>query len=308
MNAPCADRPRVGFALPTFGPPATEAGGIARFCVEMERLGASSVWAGDRLLTPVHPVVGYAPGSDDIPAEFHAAADPLTALAVAAAVTREVRLGSSAVNAPWYPPAILARALASIDVASGGRLVPGFGLGWSPEEYRAAGVPFADRGARMDELLDVLEAWWTGDPVSHRGPRYTVPPSHVDLKPVQRPRPPIYLGAFGPRALRRVGRRADGWLPVCWVPAAFPVEHLLQSWSSIRRSAEEAGRDPAGLGAILRVNVAAGAPVEMIAEEVKKLYPVLSPDEVFIDFTFAAGSVDQTIDLAQRVLDLVAAG
>jgi probable F420-dependent oxidoreductase len=299
---------RLGFCLPTFGPAANEVNGVARFATELEKLGASSLWVGDRLLTPVDPSVGYSPGSRTIPAEFRSALDPLTALAVAAAVTAEARLGSSAINAPWYPPALLARALASIDVASGGRLVPGFGIGWAPEEYQAAGVPFEGRGARLDELLDVLEAWWTASPVAHEGPLVTIPASHVELKPAQRPRPPIYLGAFGAPALRRIGRRADGWLPVWWVPEAFPATQLADSWSVIRRAAQEAGRDPDQIGSILRINVAAGTPAEAVAEGVKKISSTMPADEIFVDFTFAASTVDQTIDLSGRVLELVAEG
>ncbi|MFF7360387.1 TIGR03619 family F420-dependent LLM class oxidoreductase [Streptomyces sp. NPDC008125] len=298
---------RLGFGLPTFGPAANEVNGIARFAADAEKIGATSLWVGDRLLTPVDPVVGYSPGSTAIPEEFRVAADPLTALAVAAAVTAEVRLGSSGINAPWYPPALLARALASIDVASGGRLVAGFGSGWSPEEYEAAGVPFEGRGARLDELLDVLVAWWTTNPVSHRGPLFTIPAGHVELKPVQRPRPPIYLGAFGPRALRRVGERADGWMPVWWAPEAFPLAQLTQGWATVREAAEKAGRDPAAISMILRVNVAAGTPVEVVAEEVLKARSVLPAEEAFVDFTFAASSVGHTLDLAGDLLDLVAA-
>ncbi|WP_244372124.1 TIGR03619 family F420-dependent LLM class oxidoreductase [Streptomyces griseorubiginosus] len=299
---------RLGFSLPTFGPAAKEMNGIARFAADAEKLGATSLWVGDRLLTPVDPTVGYTPDSPAIPDEFRVAADPLTALALAAAVTGEVRLGSSGINAPWYSPALLARALTSVDVASGGRLTAGFGSGWSPEEYEAAGVPFAGRGARLDEFLDVLLAWWTAGPVEHRGPLFTIPAGHVDLKPVQRPHPPIYLGAFGRRALRRIGERADGWMPVWWAPEAFPAARLTEGWATIRRAAEEAGRDPDSIGSILRVNVAAGTPVSVVAEEVRKIGSVLPAEDLFVDFTFVARSVDHTIDLAGRLLELVSAG
>lgn len=299
---------RLGFTLPTFGPAANEANGIATFAVAAEELGATSLWVGDRLLAAVDPLVGYAAGSTAIPVEFRAAADPLTALAVAAAVTSETMLGSSVINAPWYSPALLARALASIDVASGGRLIPGFGTNWSPEEYQAAGVPFSGRGARLEELLDVIETWWTASPVSHEGPLVTIPASHAEHKPLQRPRPPVYLGAFGPRALSRVGRRADGWLPVWWVPEAFPASRLAEGWSLIQRAAEQAGRDPGTVRSILRVNVAAGTPAATVAEEVKKIAAAVPADDVFVDFTFVTSSVQQNIDMAGLVLQHAAAG
>lgn len=297
---------RLGFCLPTFGAAANEPGGIAEFAVEAEKLGATSLWVGDRLLVPVDPSVGYSPGSNSIPDEFRAAADPMTALAVAAAVTSVPRLGSSGIIAPWHSPALLARALASVDVASGGRLIAGFGSGWSPEEFQAVGVPFTERGARLDELLDVLETWWTEAPVEHAGRFFTVPKSHVDLKPVQRPRPPIYLGAFGGSALRRVGERADGWMPVWWAPEAFPLRQLVDGWDTVRRAALNVGRDPDRIGMILRINVAAGTSMEVVAEELRKASAAVAADEIFVDFTFAADSVAQTLDLTGRLLALVA--
>ncbi|MFI9503724.1 TIGR03619 family F420-dependent LLM class oxidoreductase [Nocardia sp. NPDC052566] len=299
---------RLGFCLPTFGKAANEVGGIATYAVEAEKLGAASLWVGDRLLTPVDPLVGYTPDSTDIPIEFRSAADPLAALTIAAAVTNTPLLGSSTINAPWYSPALLARALTSIDIASNGRLIAGFGIGWSPEEYQAAGVPFEGRGGRLEELLDVLETWWTANPVAHEGPFTTIAASHVEAKPVQRPRPPIYLGAFGSPALRRIGRRADGWLPVVWAPEAFPATQLADSWAVIERAAVAAGRDPEKIGKILRINVAAGASVETVAAVALETVELVRPEQTLIDFMFVADSVDHTLDLTGRVLELVAAG
>ncbi|MER7930615.1 TIGR03619 family F420-dependent LLM class oxidoreductase [Streptomyces sp. NPDC096057] len=299
---------RLGFSLPTLGSAASEVNGIARFAAEAKKLGATSLWVSDRLLAAVDPIVGYQPGSKAVPAEFRVAADSLTALAIAATVTSEVRLGTHVMTGPWHAPALLARTLTTIDVASGGRLTAGFGTSWSPEEYQAAGVPFEERGTRLDELLDVLEAWWTANPVAHKGTYYTIPASHVQLKPVQRPRPPIYLGGFTPRALRRVGKRADGWMPIWLVPEVFPASQVTDGWSVVRREAEEAGRDPDKLGLVLRVNVSPGTSIEAVAEGLKKVSAVVPAEETLLDFTYAATTVDQCIDLAGRALELVAAG
>lgn len=299
---------RLGFSLPTLGAKANEVKGIARFSADVENLGATSLWVTDRLLSPVDPSVGYYPDSKFLPAEFRVAADPLTALAIAATVTSEARLGTHVMSAPWHSPALLARTLASIDVASGGRLTAGFGTSNFPEEYQAAGVPFEKRGARLDEMLDVLESWWTADPVAHQGPLFTIPASYVQHKPVQRPRPPIYLGGFGPRALRRVGQRADGWMPYWLVPEMMPASQLTEGWATVRRTAEEAGRDPDQLGLVLRVNVSAGTTVEAVAEGLKKISSTLRADETLIDFTYIATTVDHAIDLAGQILELVAAG
>jgi len=296
---------RLGFNLPTFGKAAAEPGGIARYARAAEQAGAASLWVGDRLLSPVSPVVPY-PGYATMPEEFSIAQDPFAALAVAAAVTETAILGSSTINATQYQPVNLARLLTGIDVASNGRLLPGLGIGWSPDEYGAVGVPMAERGRRLDDLLDLLDAWWTDSPVAHEGIGYTVPPTHVELKPVRKP--PVHLAAFGAKSLRRAGERADGWLPVWSVPEQFPAELLTGMLASLRAIAEQAGRDPAALGIALRVNADPGVSPAAIAEAVKKIVPELNPDETFVDLTYLSGSIDEQLDLTGRILELVAKG
>ncbi len=288
----------LGFALPQFGESAYQ--DVARFASTAEQLGADSLWVGDRLLAPVEPSVGYA-GTDTIPEQFRTNLDPLIALTVAATVTSTARLGSNVLVAPWYPPVQLARQLTSIDVISGGRLLPGLGIGWSPEEYRAAGASFHGRGAQLDELLDVLDALWTSNPVEHHGKHWSIPKSWVDLKPAQRPRPPIYLGAFTPRGLRRIGERADGWMAVVQVPAGLHhLESLKQQRAIIDDAALAAGRDPAAVATFVRVNVAAGADVEQVAETVATLADIGYSD-VFADLMFAVSDIDTHLEWVQRL-------
>jgi probable F420-dependent oxidoreductase len=296
---------QLGFSLPVFGKAAATPGGIARYAREAERAGAASLWVGDRLLSPVTPVVPY-PGYDTMPEEFHTAQDPFTALAVAAAVTETAILGSSTINASQYQPANFARLLTSIDVASNGRLLPGLGIGWSPDEYAAVGIPMSERGKRLDDLLDLLETWWTQDTVAHDGVGYAIAESHVDLKPVRKP--PVHLAGFGEKSLRRVAERADGWLPVWSIPEQFPADVLTSTLAKIRADAEAAGRDPKAIGAALRVNAAPGTEAEVIAESVTKIVTILEPDHTFVDLTYLTSSVDEHLDLTGRLLDLVAKG
>jgi probable F420-dependent oxidoreductase len=296
---------RIGFSLPVFGKAAATPGGIARYARAAEQAGAASLWVGDRLLSPVAPAVPY-PGYDTMPEEFWTAQDPFTALAVAAAVTETAILGSSTINATQYQPANLARLLTSIDVASNGRLLPGLGIGWSPDEYGAVGIPMSERGKRLDDLLDLLDTWWTKDIVSHEGVGYTIPESHVALKPVRKP--PVHLAGFGEKAQRRVAERADGWLPVWSVPEAFPAEVLTSALAKIRADAEQAGRDPGALGVALRVNTDPGTKPELIAEAVAKIVPLLEPDHTFVDLTYLSSSVDEHLDLTGRLLELTAKG
>jgi probable F420-dependent oxidoreductase len=295
----------LGFSLPVFGKAAATPGGIAQYARAAEQAGAASLWVGDRLLSPVAPVVPY-PGSDTMPEEFWTAQDPFTALAVAAAVTETAILGSSTINATQYQPANFARLLTSIDVASNGRLLPGLGIGWSPDEYAAVGIPMAERGKRLDDLLDLLDTWWTQDLVAHEGVGYTIAESHVDLKPVRKP--PVHLAGFGEKALRRVARRADGWLPVWSVPEQFPADVLTTTLAKLRADAEQAGRDPQALGVALRVNAAPDTKPELIAESVTKIVSILEPDHTFVDISYLTGSVEEHIDLTGRLLELTAKG
>ena len=284
--------------MPQFGEAAYAE--LARFASTAEELGADSLWVGDRLLAAVQPTVGYA-GKDTIPGQFRTGIDPFIALAVAATATTRARLGASVFVAPWYPPVQLARQLTSLDVVSGGRLVPGFGIGWSPEEYQAAGAPFRRRGAQLDELLDALEQLWTTSPVAHQGERWSIPASWVNLKPVQQPRPPIYLGAFSSAGLKRVGERADGWMAVVQVPGGVNLDMLAWQRKKIDDAARAAGRDPSAIDACVRINVAEDTSVESVAEAVKVLADNGYPD-VFVDLIYVATTTDSHLDWVERLL------
>ncbi|MFI5508196.1 TIGR03619 family F420-dependent LLM class oxidoreductase [Mycobacterium sp. NPDC051804] len=288
----------LGFAMPQYGEAAHAE--LARFASTAEELGADSLWVGDRLLAAVQPIIGYA-GSDTIPVQFRTGIDPLIALAVAATATTSARLGASVFVAPWYPPVQLARQLTSLDVVSGGRLMPGFGIGWSPEEYQAAGAPFRRRGAQLDELLDALEQLWTTNPVAHQGERWSIPESWVNLKPLQRPRPPIYLGALRSAGLKRVGERADGWTAVVQVPGGVNLDMLNWQREKVDDAARAAGRDPSAIHTYVRINVAQDTAVEQVAEAVKVLADNGYPD-VFVDLIYVATTTDSHLDWVERLL------
>lgn len=297
---------KVGFALPQFHQQAFEVARAAEFAREIESMGGASLWVGDRNLTAVRPSVGYGGQGSTIPAEMRASADPFVLLGVAAAATRDVLLGSHVLVAPLYPPVQLARSLTTIDLISGGRLLAGFGVGWSPDEFEAAGLDFSTRGTRMDETLDALEAVWTTDPAEFRGDLLSVPAHHAPLKPAAKPRPPVYLGGFAPRAVRRVAERADGWLPVVQVPHRADFDAVNQQRALVDGAARAAGRDPRGIDTVLRVNVDAGTTTAQVVTVIRAAAESSGIGHVMVDTMYCDGSVDQALERASAILRAVA--
>jgi probable F420-dependent oxidoreductase len=229
---------RLGFGLPVSGSWARPAN-LVRIATRAEELGYESLWTFQRLL---HPAEG------DWGPMYHAVQDPIVTLAHVAAVTERARLGIAVVNAPFYSPIVLAKQLSTLDELSGGRLDAGLGLGWAEEEFAAVGVDSARRGARTEEFIACLKAIWTEDVVSFDGQFYRMPSARVDPKPVQRPHPPLLLGGTAERALRRVGRLADGWIS----SSRHDLRTVGDDLELMRAAARDAGRDPDRLRFIIR--------------------------------------------------------
>lgn len=240
---------RLGFALPQVGL-AAGAHAIATVARRAEDLEFDTLWVLDRILFPLNPRAPYPVGDGSLPVKYKRVLDPLETLTFAAAHTHRILLGTSILNIPWYNPVLLARRLTTLDVLSGGRLRVGVGMGWSPDEYEAAGAPWQERGKRADEFMRALKTIWTTEPVEFQGAYYRVPKSFIGPKPVQKPHPPIYMAAYTPSAMKRVAKEADGWLPV-----GVPVSGIAQMFEAIKQMAREAGRDPAALELIVRANV-----------------------------------------------------
>jgi probable F420-dependent oxidoreductase len=215
-----------------------------------EVLGFDSLWVLDRLLWPVSPRAPYPTGDGSLPVQYKSALDPVETLMFAAAHTSRIALATGVLNLPWYNPVLLARRLTTLDILSGGRLRAGFGIGWSPDEYEAAGATWQDRGKRADESIEVLKKIWTTDPVEFHGKHYRVAKSFIGPKPVQKPHPPIYMAAFTPSAMKRVAAAADAWLPV-----GIPLSGVGVMFDGIKKMAKEAGRDPSALELIVTAGV-----------------------------------------------------
>ena len=237
---------QFGVALPQFGPRARDPAvreRIREVAVAAERLGYDIVWTAEHLILPYTVHTPY-PYGDRLPFDV---ADPIldvaSTLAYVAALTSRVRLGTSVVVLPYHHPIALAKALTSVDLLSGGRLLLGVAGGWLREEFDLLGVPFRERGARTDESLALIKRLWTEDRVSFRGRFFSVDDAAFFPKPLQRPHPPIWVGGDSAAALRRVARFGDGWLA-----APRDLDHLDAGIDTIRRAAETAGRDPAAIG------------------------------------------------------------
>ncbi|MGA9278681.1 TIGR03619 family F420-dependent LLM class oxidoreductase [Ilumatobacter sp.] len=296
---------KLGLGLPHLGPLASP-GAIRSVAMTAEAVGFDSLWAMDRLLAPVTPRTLAYPGSSDgtLPAAQQTVIDPLVALTVAATVTEHVTLGTDVLVAPWYPPVLLGRTLAAIDQVSNGRLVVGLGLGWSIDEFEAVGVLMTRRGQRIEESLDVLSAVWSDDTIDIRTAHERIAPSVMGAKPIQRPRPPILLGAHSDAGLERIARRADGWLPF-----GLPLDDIEQQWMGIQRLAERSGRDPAALQLVVRADPQVDAKpggrhrtaftgsLSEVTTDIERVQEI-GATELILDFHTSARTVDDIIDWA----------
>lgn len=217
---------RIGYGL---GPQtAISADRFAAMVGALEELRFDSLWLSER-------VTGEGP-------------DPVVGLAVAAGMTRRLKLGFSVLVLPGRNPMLLATELATLDRLSGGRLLPAFGLGAvDPAEQQAFGVAREERAARFDEVLPLLHRFWSGEPVDHDGRFHRYEGARVGPTPTQ-DHLDVWLGGRARSELRRCGRLGDGWLPSFCTPddvaAGIPV---------IEEAAAEAGRtiDPEHYGALL---------------------------------------------------------
>jgi alkanesulfonate monooxygenase len=198
---------------------------LVEYGVKMEQLGFDSLWVWD------HVLLGVEPNFPIIEA--------LTLLTAIAARTKTIKLGTGVLVLPLRNPVLLAKQLSSMDLLSEGRLIMGLASGWYRREFDAVGVPFEQRGKIMDENLDILTRFWTEPMVKGQYTYHKIPAGVMYPKPVQKPRPPILIGGYVDRVLKRAAVSGDGWLTYFYTPESFA-----KSWAKIRDFAEEAGKDP----------------------------------------------------------------
>ncbi|MGH6952930.1 MAG: LLM class F420-dependent oxidoreductase [Alphaproteobacteria bacterium] len=240
-----------GFRVPGQGPLAT-AESILKVAEAGERLGYGYLAVTDHLVVPREFRSRY-PYSET--GEWPAGAmgrymEQLSLLAFLAGRTGTARLLTSIMVLPHRPPVLAAKALATVDVLSGGRLTVGCGVGWLREEFAAIGAPpFEERGRASDEYIRAFRELWTNDRPSFNGRYARFSDVVFEPKPVQKPHPPIWVGGESGPAIRRAARLGDGWMPIGNNPArplGTPDEYG-QAVAELRRYGEESGRDPGAI-------------------------------------------------------------
>jgi probable F420-dependent oxidoreductase len=247
---------KYGFTLPGRGPLATP-DNLASIARRGEELGYHFVLFGDHIVVPrqiaspyPYTETGEFPGSAS-----GVAMEQLTVLAFLAGQTQSIRLVTSVIIVPHRNPLVAAKALATLDVLSKGRLVVGVGVGWMREEFEALGLPpFEERGAVTDEYIRAFKELWTSDDPSFEGKYCRFSNISFLPKPVQKPHPPIWVGGESRLALRRTAELGNGWYPISVNPQ-FPLgepEQLAVGLQRLAVLAKAVGRDPAEIDVIYR--------------------------------------------------------
>jgi len=211
-----------GWHLPCYGPLATREN-LLRVATEAERFGFESVFVSDHVALPFEQQTPYGTNRSGVfpipPSSVFL--EPLTALALVAAVTERVRLGTTVLVLPHRHPVVLAKTLATLDHLSDGRVIVGAGVGWLREEIEVFGVPFERRGVWSDEALAAMKRCWADERSKHTGEFFRFDDVGCFPKPRQKPYPPLWIGGSAPAAFRRVARFGDGFHAAWSAPDAM---------------------------------------------------------------------------------------
>jgi probable F420-dependent oxidoreductase len=195
--------------------------GDAREAHELEARQLDSLWVGGHI------------------ASRNPSPEVIIGLTRLATVTERVTVGSSILLLPLYPPALVAKQIADLDRATGGRLMLGVGIGGEyPQEFRAIGIPLEERGRRTNEIIPLLRRLWTATEITHEGRYYSMEDVKIHPAPLQPGGPPIVVAGRKEPAMRRAATLGDGWFPYMYSPRRYA-----ESVAVIKSAAGEAGRD-----------------------------------------------------------------
>ena len=222
---------------------------IERLATTAEGVGFESIWTGEHVVL-VDPQVPPSP----VPPES-AFVDTVATLAFVAAKTERIKLGSGILLLAQREPIVLAKELAGIDVLSKGRLLVGVGVGYVEGEFEALGIPYAERGPRTTEHIEVLRTLWTQEKPAFDGRFTSFSGIQSRPLPVQKPHPPIHVGGMSPPALRRAVAQGNGWYGFFQDLSA--TQRMLAALAVTARQVER----PAALGR-LEISVTPPGPVD----------------------------------------------
>jgi probable F420-dependent oxidoreductase len=207
-----------------------------------EDYGFDSLWMGEHSHCPTDTVHNYS-RDGRVPEPYQRFLDPFIALTVAACATSRLRLGTSVALPAEHGPVMLAKTVATLDLVSNGRVDFGVGWGWNEPELRNNGVEPAHRRSIMREKIQAMYEIWNKEVFSFTGEHVQITDSWAFPKPVQRPHPPVYLGAAAtPRNLRDMATWADGWLPIA---KSADSSELVRQLAALKDEFDKAGRHAA---------------------------------------------------------------
>jgi alkanesulfonate monooxygenase SsuD/methylene tetrahydromethanopterin reductase-like flavin-dependent oxidoreductase (luciferase family) len=285
---------RIGLALPQYdysvaGERPLRFDTIVDYARLAEQGGAESVWLSDHLFLDLAKYGGSA--------EREACYDPIVTLAALARAVPRVRLGTLVLLEALRPAAVLAKALATVDCVSGGRLDVGLGAGWYEPEYEALGIEMPRPGVRLDRLVDALEVvkgLLGGGPFTYEGVHHSARGATNRPCAVQRPRPRVFVGGKGDRLLRLAARHADGW-NTCWV---WTPDAYRQRLRVLDDACASIGRDPATMWRTLGLYALCGEDERDLERRFERLREVSPPGVLDgVDLaTFRVGRLVGTID------------
>jgi probable F420-dependent oxidoreductase len=300
---------KLGICLPHYGRP-IEVPRMLEVARRADERGLDSVWVTDHVIVPDQVNVIY---------REHML-DPLAILPWLAGVTSRVALGTSVVILPYRSPIPVAKLLASVDVLSGGRLLVGAAIGWMEGEFDALGVPFKERVSRSEEALELFRTLWTEPHPEVVTRRHHLHDVTFSPMPLQKPRPPLYVGGNSEGALRRVARLGDGWHATATTHDAFRqgVETVRRFWQEEKRAGEPAlslripilvdgVHRPAVDMALIRGRHVIGGPVAKIVEELRG-YQALGCEHIALEVSYSTyPAIHETVDIiAERLRPAVA--
>ena len=213
---------------------------IVTLAREIEARGFDSLYLPEHTHIPVSRVTPPPTGEDELLEDYKRTLDPFIALAAAAAVTEHIALGTGIALPAQREPIVTAKALATLDLISGGRTVLGIGFGWNEDEMANHGVSMRDRRAVCREHVLAMQALWRDDVAEFEGEHVSVAPSWSWPKPAAGKVPVLIGGGSGPKLFAHIAEYGDGWIPVGGAGLSSAIPEL-------QRVVAEAGRDPSTL-------------------------------------------------------------